>query len=161
MSKIVKFLIDSPDSKDSSFNTMYYFDSYSPFKIHARYSSSLTIWFTKTILESTRKIGYTFPMKAFFSLIVVGLIICAWCPWIDPAEAEQLIYNRVYKSQSTLQNGCNLSIVPGSFEKVPFGYRQTVGYNCTFTNEFVTDGTNNVFLTFYKDVLNVPHPIIK
>ncbi len=100
-------------------------------------------------------------MKALFSLIFVGLIVCAWSPWLKPEDAKQLIYNKVYESQSTLQTGCNLSIVEGSFEKVPFGYRETVSYNCTFVTDFITEGKNNVFLTFFKEVLNVPHPIIK
>ncbi len=100
-------------------------------------------------------------MKAIFLLIAVGLIICAWCPWLAPEDAKQLIYNKVYESQSTLQNGCNLTIDERSFKKVPFGYKQTVAYNCTFITDFITEGENNVFITFFKEVLNVPHPIIK
>ncbi len=100
-------------------------------------------------------------MKAFFALIVVGLIIVAWCPWFEPADARQLIYNKVYESQSTLQEGCNLSIDDLSFTKVAFGYRQTVAYNCTFNTDFITEGENTVIVTFFKEVLNVPHPIVK
>ncbi len=100
-------------------------------------------------------------MKAFFALIFVGLIICAWCPWFEPADARQLIYNKVYESQSTLQDGCNLSIDELSFEKTLFGYKQTVAYNCTFNTDFITEGENTVFITFFKEVLNVPHPIVK
>jgi hypothetical protein len=100
-------------------------------------------------------------MKAFFALIVVGLIIVAWCPWFKPEDARQLIYNKVYESQSTLQDGCNLTIDELSFKKVAFGYQQKVGYACTFNTDFITEGTNTVFITFFKEVINVPHPIVK
>ncbi len=100
-------------------------------------------------------------MRAFFLIVMIGLIVCAWCPWFEMTEAKQLIYNRVYQSQSTLQEGCNLTIEQNSLEKIPFGYRQMVDYNCTINTDFITEGKNTVFVIFFKQVVNVPHPIIK
>ena len=100
-------------------------------------------------------------MKALFYLIIIGIVICAWSPWFEPQEARDLIYGKVYESQSTLQKGCTLTIDDRSFKKVLFGYSQKVGYACTFNTDFITDGTNTVFVTFFKEVLNVPHPIVK
>jgi hypothetical protein len=100
-------------------------------------------------------------MKAFFTLALVGILITAWCPWFEVGEAKQLIYNSVRESQSTLQNGCVLTIDTKSLEKIPFGYRQNVAYDCTFNTDFITEGKNVVFVSFFKTVLNVPHPVIK
>lgn len=100
-------------------------------------------------------------MRAFFTLLLVTIIITSWCPWFEESEARQLISNKVRESQSTLSEGCILTTKPLSFEKVPFGYRETVEYKCTINNEFLTEGKNTVFVTFFKDVLNVPHPIIQ
>jgi hypothetical protein len=100
-------------------------------------------------------------MKAFGYLVLIGLFICAWCPWFEEMEAKQLIYNKVRESQSTLQNGCVLTIKPETIEKMPFGYKETVAYNCTLNTDFLTEGENIVFVTFFKEVINVPHPIIK
>ncbi len=100
-------------------------------------------------------------MKGFLFLIFVGLVVLAWCPWFEMTEAKQLIYARVYENQQKLQEGCNLSIETTSLEKIPFGYRETVAYTCSLNGDFVTEGKNTVFVTFFKEVINVPHPVIK
>ncbi len=100
-------------------------------------------------------------MKAFGYLLLIGIFIGAWCPWFEATEAKQLIYNKVRESQSTLQNGCVLTIDQNSLVKMPFGYKQTVAYNCTLNTDFLTEGENAAFVFFFKEVINVPHPIIK
>lgn len=100
-------------------------------------------------------------MKLFGYLLLIAIIVTAWCPWFEEMEARQLIYNKVRESQSTLQNGCVLTIDPTSFQKMLFGYKQTVAYNCTLNTDFLTEGENTVFVFFFKEVVNVPHPIIK
>lgn len=76
-------------------------------------------------------------------------------------EAKQLIYAQVYETQLKLQEGCTLSIDTTTLEKGAFGYREKVSYICSLNGDFVTEGSNTVFVTFYKQVINVPHPIIK
>lgn len=100
-------------------------------------------------------------MRAFFTLILLVIVALAWCPWFESAEARQLIYNKVRESQSTLITGCILTIKPNTFQKVPFGYKQAVDYNCTVNADFLTEGQNDVYVLFFKQVLNVPHPVIK
>ncbi|HWC57724.1 MAG TPA: hypothetical protein VG621_02135 [Candidatus Paceibacterota bacterium] len=100
-------------------------------------------------------------MKSFLILLIIAAIVCAWCPWLSMADAKQLIYNNVYSSQSTLQNGCVLTIDTTSLQKVLFGYKENVGYQCTYNTDFITEGSNTVFVSFFKQVFNVPHPIIK
>jgi hypothetical protein len=100
-------------------------------------------------------------MKAFFTLVLVAIIVTAWCPWFKAGEARQLIANKVRESQSTLQTGCILKIDTLSLQQIPFGYIETVAYNCTFNTDFLTEGKNTVFVPFFKQVTNVPHPIIK
>lgn len=100
-------------------------------------------------------------MKAFGILIIVGIVVVAWCPWFAVGDAAQLIRAKVYQGQQDIQDGCVLSIDLNTMEKVPFGYRQSVSYTCSIGGDFVSDGKNNVFVTFYKQVIGVPHPIIK
>lgn len=100
-------------------------------------------------------------MKSFVALVIVAAAVCAWCPWLSSDQARQLIYNNVYSSQSTLQAGCVLAIDAASLKKVFFGYTEKVSYECTYNTDFITQGSNVVFVSFYKQVFNVPHPIIK
>ncbi len=100
-------------------------------------------------------------MKGFGYLLIIGIFICAWCPWFEADEAKQLIVSKVRESESTLQKGCTLTIDPSTFQKVPFGYSEVVAYDCTINTDFLTEGKNTVYVLFFKEVLNVPHPIIK
>ncbi|MBP6904887.1 MAG: hypothetical protein KBB91_02430 [Candidatus Pacebacteria bacterium] len=100
-------------------------------------------------------------MKGFLWIVLAGIVVLAWCPWFEMEEAKQLIYAKVYANQQTLQEGCILSIDTKTLEKVPFGYRQMVGYECSLDGDFVTEGENTVLVTFFKEVINVPHPVIK
>jgi len=94
-------------------------------------------------------------------MLLIAIVVTAWCPWFEPVQAKQLIYNKVRESQSTLKNGCVLTIDQNSLEKMPFGYKQTVAYSCTFNTDLLSEGKNIVFVTFFNTVLNVPHPLIR
>lgn len=95
-------------------------------------------------------------------LIILGLVVLAWCPWLKAEEAINIIDARVAKMREKSPDLCAMFINRDSIRKVPFGYTEKVSYNCAVTDvEYgVLQSTNVVFVTFYKGILGMPNKTV-
>jgi len=94
--------------------------------------------------------------------IILALIFLAWCPWLTKDEALGLVDAKVAALQQSNPNLCAMFINRDSIRKVPFGYTEKVSYDCTIadTEYGVSQSTNIVFITFYKELLGVPNKTV-
>ena len=92
-------------------------------------------------------------------LIILGIVVLAWCPWLKKDEALSIVDARVLQMQEKNKNLCAMSINRDSILKVPFGYTEEVSYDCTTTDAVygVEKSTDTVFITFYKGLLGMPN----
>jgi len=95
-------------------------------------------------------------------LLIAGLLILAWCPWLTRNEAANLVGKEVTRIKTQYQNLCKTWIEQNSLTKVPFGYTQKVWYDCTENDPDygITRSTNIVFVSFAENVWNVPKKIV-
>ena len=96
-------------------------------------------------------------------IIILALIVFAWCPWLKPPEAQQLVDVRVQELQNQYTDLCAMTIHKDTLSKVPFGYSEKVSYDCTVTDSLygIQKSTNTVFITFYKGLIGFPVKTIK
>ncbi|MFA5778388.1 MAG: hypothetical protein WC870_02805 [Candidatus Paceibacterota bacterium] len=92
-------------------------------------------------------------------LIILGLVVLAWAPWLKVEEALNIVDSRVAQMQEQNENLCAMFIDRDSIRKVPFGYTEKVSYDCTITDTVygVRQATNTVFITFYKEIIGMPN----
>lgn len=92
-------------------------------------------------------------------LIILGILVLAWAPWLSAEEALNIVDSRVVQMQEQNKNLCALFINRDSIRKVPFGYTEEVSYDCTVTDTVygVRQATDTVFITFYKGLLGMPN----
>ncbi|OGI68448.1 hypothetical protein A2738_01015 [Candidatus Nomurabacteria bacterium RIFCSPHIGHO2_01_FULL_42_15] len=92
-------------------------------------------------------------------LIILGLILLAWCPWLTAEEASNIIDNRVAEMQEANPDLCAMEINKDSIRKVPFGYTEEVSYDCSVSDPIygVFQSTEIVFITFYKGLIGMPN----
>lgn len=96
-------------------------------------------------------------------LIILGIILLAWCPWLKADEALGIVEARVLRMQEENQDLCAMSVYRDSIRKVPFGYTEKVSYDCAITDaEYgILKATDTVFITFYKGLIGMPNKSIK
>lgn len=95
-------------------------------------------------------------------LIILGLVVLAWCPWLKADEAMKIIDTRVTQMKEKSPDLCAMSINRDSIQKVPFGYTEKVSYDCAITDvEYgVLQSSNVVFITFYKGIFGMPNKTV-
>lgn len=96
-------------------------------------------------------------------LIILGLVILAWCPWLTAKDALNIVDAKVLQMQQDIPDLCEMSLNKKSIMKVPFGYTEEVSYDCTATDDTygILKSRNAVFITFYKGLLGMPHKKVK
>lgn len=96
-------------------------------------------------------------------LIILGIILLAWCPWLSKEEAVKVVAERIAQMEQENENLCAMFIYEDSIKKVPFGYTEKISYDCTITDEEygVEQSKNIVFITFYKGLLGMPNKTVK
>lgn len=96
-------------------------------------------------------------------LIILGIIILAWCPWLKAEEAVSIVDAKVAQMQAQNPDLCTMFIHRDSIQKVPFGYTEKVSYDCTLNDDVygVLKATNVVFITFYKGIFGMPKKTFK
>lgn len=96
-------------------------------------------------------------------LIILGIIILAWCPWLSKEEAMNLVTMRIAQMEQESENLCAMFIYEDSVKKVPFGYTEKVSYDCALTDKEygIEQSKNIVFITFYKGLLGMPRKTVE
>ena len=96
-------------------------------------------------------------------LIILGIIVLAWCPWLKAEEALDIVDARILQMQEENPDLCVMSVNKSSIAKVPFGYTEEVSYDCTINDSVygVSKSRDTVFITFYKGLLGMPNKNIK
>ncbi|OGI94495.1 hypothetical protein A3A03_00275 [Candidatus Nomurabacteria bacterium RIFCSPLOWO2_01_FULL_40_18] len=96
-------------------------------------------------------------------LIILGIVILAWCPWLKAEDAMQIVDARVAEMQAENEDLCAMTVDKNSITKVPFGYTEEVSYDCSITDpEYgVLKSRGRVFITFYKGLLGMPSKTVK
>ena len=91
-------------------------------------------------------------------LIILGLLVLAWCPWLKADEALSIIDAKVAQMQEQNSNLCAMFVNKDSIQKIPFGYTEKVSYDCTINDAVygVLKSTDVVIITFYKGLLGMP-----
>lgn len=102
-------------------------------------------------------------MKYLITLIIIGLIVCAWSPWLDAKETHQLINNKIYILQKKYPNLCPIKVKENTIKKILFGYKEVLYYDCSeIDDEYgVEKSTNTIFVTFYGEIIGMPSKFIK
>jgi hypothetical protein len=98
-------------------------------------------------------------MKYLIILIILGIIILAWCPWLTVSQALNIVDTEVAQVQKQNPDLCSQTVNRNSIKKVPFGYTEEVSYNCAINDPAygVAQSTNIVFITFYKGLWGIPN----
>jgi len=101
-------------------------------------------------------------MRYLITLVLLGIALCAWCPWLEPDQAQKLIDQKITQLESTNQNICPIQTSPETLRKTFFGYSEKTSYDCTTTNnDFGVEKDQNVaFVTFYNGVIGVVSKIL-
>ena len=73
-------------------------------------------------------------------LIILGVLVLAWAPWLSREEALNIVDSKVAQLQEQNKNLCALFINRDSIRKIPFGYTEEVSYDCTITDTGVGVG---------------------
>lgn len=92
-------------------------------------------------------------------LIIIGIIVLMWCPWLKQEEAISIMDANVAQMKKDDPNLCAMTIHKETIRKVPFGYTEEVSYDCTVTDPLygVVKSRNTVLITFYKGLLGMPN----
>ena len=96
-------------------------------------------------------------------LIILGLIILAWCPWLTAPQAAELVSTGVAQAQEQNPDLCSQTVIENSIRKVPFGYTEEVSYNCATNDPLygIAQSTDIVFVTFYKGLWGIPNETVQ
>lgn len=95
------------------------------------------------------------------TIIILLVILAAWCPWLSQTDALNIYRLKTDEARQS-SPACAFQLDEGSIHKVLFGYMAKVKYDCTIADiPSLTTGENNVFLTFFKMDVNMPHPVIR
>jgi hypothetical protein len=91
-------------------------------------------------------------------LIILAIILVAWCPWFKKEEAMSLVEAKVAQVRASTSDLCPIAIDRGSLRRVPLGYTIKVAYDCTENDPVygVSKSTEIVFISFSKHVIGVP-----
>jgi hypothetical protein len=91
-------------------------------------------------------------------LIILAIVVLAWCPWFKKEEALSLVEAKVVQAKISTSDICPLTIHYDSLRKVPLGYTIKVSYDCTQNDPVygVTQSTEIVYIIFSKQVIGVP-----
>lgn len=102
-------------------------------------------------------------MKYLIILFLLAVAICAWCPWITPKEAHQLINTKITVLQNSIPDLCPIQVVDNTITKVPFGFKEKLFYDCSKVDDTygVEKSENTVFVTFYRGVIGMPNKLVK
>jgi hypothetical protein len=102
-------------------------------------------------------------MKYLITLIILGIIILAWCPWLTADQAINMVDTEIAQLQKQYPDLCSQTINRSSIKKVPFGYTEEVSYNCAINDPVygVTQATNIVFITFYNGLWGIPKETVQ
>ena len=97
-------------------------------------------------------------MTKYVVILILGVTVLAWCPWLKADEALSIVDTKVAQLQEQNTNLCSISVDQTSIQKVPFGYTEKVLYDCTANGpEYeVLKSTDTVFVTFYKGIFGPP-----
>ena len=101
-------------------------------------------------------------MGKFLVILVLGVALLAWCPWLKAEEALSIVDAKVTQLRRENPDLCAMFVNKSSIKKVPFGYTEEVSYDCTITDDLygVLKSHNTVFITFYKGLFGMPKKTI-
>ena len=95
------------------------------------------------------------------TIFILLIILAAWCPWLSKDDALQ-IYRAKTEQATSYAPACTFELKEETLHKVLFGYLAKVTYDCTVVDvKSLTAGENNVFVSFIKVAINMPHPVIR
>ncbi len=94
-------------------------------------------------------------MKTILALVIIGLALCAWAPWVKEEDARVAMerqYDASYREGKPLFSGACTLISLDNLHRGLFGYKATAHYNCEISGE----GTTDMSYTFTGNVLGAP-----
>lgn len=100
-------------------------------------------------------------MRLIIWLIIIGVLVCAWCPWFGQAAAVSDVAANVQTAQK-LVTACVLTPEPATVSKSLFGYTEMISYNCNPAGTgSVSTGEDTAFVTFFNYVFGIPNPAVE
>jgi hypothetical protein len=100
--------------------------------------------------------------KIFASILVFIILgLFAWSPWITPGVASRLTENQFNNAWHGVMDGCGTSgsnLGAHDFQKIPFGARVILDYQCGFVMPDEPAHRTTVFVSFFGITFGYPKP---
>ena len=93
-------------------------------------------------------------------IAIAALSLFAWSPWLTPVTTAWLARTQLNAAWSFVMDGCGAHQTPpeAGFEKVPFGARTTIDYQCGLLAPEEPYRQARVFVSFLGTAHGYPAP---